>query len=245
MMRGAVATGPSGGGALVQEATANRIKQARMPYHSAVEAREVAEQALEWLHAQPPALSALALGAAAALEYLVPPFPGDSIAVAGGVLVAQGIVSIPAALLATTLGSIVGSLFMYGAGAMCGRHARVRAVVFRFIDAQKFERVAVVYRRWGRGLILANRFLPGLRVTFIVVAGLFGVPLVDVLLLGGISALAWNALLIGAGYAVGANLERVIELLERYTAAGWVIVASVLTMILARIVYKRLRRSAP
>jgi membrane protein DedA with SNARE-associated domain len=188
---------------------------------------------------QPPALSALALGGAAGLEYVVPPFPGDSISVAGGVLVAQGIVSIPAALIATTLGSIVGSLFMYGFGAMAGRHERLRRILFRFVDQKKFDRVSAVYRRWGRALVLANRFLPGLRVTFIVCAGLFGVPLMEVVILGGISALAWNALLIGAGYAVGANLDRVIDLLEQYTAAGWVVVASVVVIILARFIWKR------
>ncbi|MCC7072622.1 MAG: DedA family protein [Deltaproteobacteria bacterium] len=198
-----------------------------------------AADALAWLKEQPPWLSAAALGAAAVLEYVVPPVPGDAVSVAGGVLVAQGIISVPVALAVTTLGSIVGSMVMYGVGIAAGRYQRVRRLLGRLFTEERVERVAVSYRRWGRLIIVANRFLPGIRTTFIVAAGLFRVPLSDVIVFGGLSALLWNSLLIGVGWLVGANLEVLERVLADYTMVVWLALGGILVAIVARLWWRR------
>ncbi|MCC7112505.1 MAG: hypothetical protein IT382_24645, partial [Deltaproteobacteria bacterium] len=89
----------------------------------------------------------------------------------------------------------------------------------------------------------ANRFLPGIRTTFILGAGLFRVPLRDVVIFGGISALLWNALLIGVGWLLGANLDRLQGWLTDYTLVGWIVVAVVVIAAVARALFKRRRRT--
>lgn len=207
-----------------------------------MDAHNAATEALAWLKEQPQWLSVGALGAAAALEYIVPPVPGDAISLAGGVLVAQGVLSLPAALVATTLGSIVGSVAMYALGLAAGRHPRLRRLLARFFTEERVDAVALAYRRYGRLIIVANRFLPGIRTTFILGAGLFRVPLRDVVVFGGISALLWNSLLIGVGWLLGANLDRLQEWLTDYTLVGWIVVAVVLLALAARALLKRRRR---
>ncbi len=201
-----------------------------------------AADALAWLKEQPPWLSAVALGVAAALEYVVPPVPGDAVSIAGGVLVAQGVISVPAALAATTLGSVVGSVVMYAVGLAAGRHPRLRRLLARLFTEARVERVAAGYRRWGRLIIVANRFMPGIRTTFIVAAGLFRVPLTDVIVFGGLSALLWNSLLIGVGWLVGANLEHLERLLADYTLVVWLGLGGILVLLVARLTWRRWRR---
>ncbi len=201
-----------------------------------------AAEVLAWLKEQPPWLSASALGAAAVLEYVIPPVPGDAVSIAGGILVAQGVIGVPAALVATTIGSVIGSVVMYFVGLAAGRHPRLRRLLARFFTEQRVERVAAGYRKWGRLIIVANRFMPGIRTSFILAAGLFRVPLRDVVVFGGISALLWNTLLIGVGWLVGANLERLERLLAEYALVAWIALGVVVTALVVRALWRRKRR---
>lgn len=193
-----------------------------------MDAHTVAHESLEWLRLQPAWVSLGAIGAFAGLEYVVPPVPGDTVAIAGGVLVARDILPASLVLLVVTVGSVMGALAAFGVGRLAATHAGVRRVLFKLVDESAFEEAAVKYRRWGRWLIVANRFFPGVRASFLFAAGLFGVPLRDVALLAGLSALAWNALLIGAGVLLGANIDAVIDLVEKYSAFAWVALVLIL-----------------
>ena len=200
-----------------------------------MDAHAVAAQALDWLRAQPAWIAVGTIGVVAGLEYLAPPVPGDVMAIAGGVLVAQGMLSAPVVLLVVTACSVAGALAAYGIGRLAAKNERVRRVVFRFIKQVHFEAAAEKYRRHGRWLIVMNRFFPGVRASFIFAAGLFGVPVKEVAVLCAISALAWNALLIGAGVWLGANIHDVIDLVERYSAFAWSAVALIVVAVIVKI----------
>ena len=206
-----------------------------------MDAHAIATEALEWLRAQPAWLAVGTIGLVAALEYVAPPVPGDTVAIAGGVLVAQGILSGPLVLIVVTVCSVLGALAAYGIGRLAASNERVRRVLFRFIKQEQFEAAAVKYRRYGRWLIVMNRFFPGMRASFIFAAGLFGVPMRDVILLCAVSAFAWNALLIGAGFWLGANIDDVINLVERYSTFAWTALLLILGAIAVRVVVGVLR----
>lgn len=207
-----------------------------------MDAHAVAAEALEWLSTQPPWLAVGAIGAVAGLEYVAPPVPGDTVAIAGGVLVAQGMLSAPLVLLVVTACSVLGALAAWGIGRLAARDERVRRLLFRFIKEQHFEAAAAKYRRHGRWLIVMNRFFPGVRASFIFAAGLFGVPMRDVVVLCALSALVWNALLIGAGVWLGANIDDVITLVEDYSAFAWTALIAILGVLVAKIVLARVRK---
>lgn len=212
-----------------------------------MDAHAVAAEALEWLRAQPAWIAAGTIGVVAGLEYVAPPVPGDTVAIAGGVLVAQGILSAPLVLVVVTVFSVLGALAAYGIGRLAATNERVRRVLFRFIKEVHFEAAAVKYRKYGRWLIVMNRFFPGVRASFIFAAGLFGVPLRDVVILCAISALAWNALLIGAGVWLGANVDDVINLVEQYSAFAWTALALILVAVAVKLglAFVKARRGAP
>ncbi len=183
------------------------------------------------------------LFAASFVEYVFPPFPGDLVVVLGAWFAVQGQISWAATFAATTAGAIVGAWVDWRIGAALGRRleGRVhrRTVVHRLLTEERLAQFEASYRRWGRWLLAANRFLPGIRAFVFVAAGASGIPLRAVLLLGGISAVLWNALLLGAGALVAHNSDELVALFDRYTEAASVAVGAALVAGAAALVLRR------
>jgi membrane protein DedA with SNARE-associated domain len=70
--------------------------------------------------------------------------------------------------------------------------------------------------RHGVLVVLANRFLPGLRSVVSTTVGLLRMPVWQVVPAAALSIFAWNGLLIWGGLLAGENWERVIEVVNRY-----------------------------
>jgi membrane protein DedA with SNARE-associated domain len=72
-----------------------------------------------------------------------------------------------------------------------------------------------------------------------VAAGAARIPLRKVLLLGGLSAALWNALLLGVGALIARNLAEMGAILDRYTGAAWVAMGVVATFVVGRALLRR------
>ncbi len=177
---------------------------------------------LPWLdallqRAGPGALPLIAL--AAALEYLFPPFPGDAVTMLGGFYAVRAGVPIPWVLLAVMVGSLGGASADYAIGRYAGpRLERLRGGTWRLF-ALTPERLALWEERFRRRApywLAINRFLPGVRAPIFLAAGLSRVPFSKVILFGGLSTLLWNVGLMAVGVLLGAEAERLLELVERW-----------------------------
>lgn len=177
----------------------------------------------------------LVLFGASFVEYVFPPFPGDSIVVLGAFYAVRGAISWPVAFAAVTAGAVAGAWLDWRVGRALA--PRLAAGVARrgSLDAGRLARFEAAYRRWGGWLLLANRFLPGVRAFLFVAAGASAIPLRRVLLLGGVSAAAWNLLLLAVGGLVARNLDEMSRLLEEYTrlATAGLVVGALLLLGLA------------
>jgi len=179
-----------------------------------VDARRLAEMLADLLNRTGPA-APLLLFLAAFVEYVFPPFPGDLLVVLGAWYATHGRLSWPVTFVAVTGGAVVGAAVDWRVGRWLGARIGERAAAGR-LDRQQVERFEAAYRRWGGLLLVANRFLPGIRAFFFVAAGASGIPLWEVLLFGGLSAVLWNGLLLAAGAYLARNQEELIGLVERY-----------------------------
>ncbi len=180
--------------------------------------------------AGPLALVALAL--AAALEYVFPPFPGDTVTVFGGLFAIRGGLSPVLVFLAIMAGSLGGALLDYLFGRWVGRQLEQRREgkwIHRLPLVQLREWEQRFARRGALWLVL-NRFVPALRGPVFVAAGLSRLPPLKVLIFGGISAFAWNGLLFGAGWAVGGQADRLEALLTTYGRVAWAVVGLVVLL---------------
>lgn len=144
---------------------------------------------------------------ASMLEYLVPPIPGDAIALFGIFLCVSAGWSTPAVYAALNVGSVAGGMTAYAIGRAL--HDRERRP--RFLRGPRAtEAIAALterYTKYGVIYLALNRFVPAFRAFFFVAAGIAGLPALRVALWGLVSALAWNAILIGLGHALGASYE--------------------------------------
>jgi len=161
--------------------------------------------ALDSLASMPPELAYAALFTGAFVEYVFPPFPGDTVVVAGVALVVAFGWPLPPVFAAVTLGAAAGGLCDFAVGRWAARSGTVERM-----GPKKRAAIALLvsrFDRWGPAYLAINRFVPGVRALFFVAAGLAGLRTAPVLFWALVSATAWNALLVGLGIAVGGNVD--------------------------------------
>jgi len=185
----------------------------------------VLDRLLDTLSSHHRAWVLLVLFLAAGIEYLFPPFPGDSITLLGGVLVAARAWNPILVLATTTAGSVLGAMADYAIGAWIQRHPQ--SWLGRRLASPKLTRAVQAveqrFTRHGVAIIAVNRFMPGIRALFFVAAGYSGMPWRRVLAWGAISAALWNLLIIAVGMLLGGNLARMERFFTHYTSAVWLL----------------------
>ena len=101
------------------------------------------------------------------------------------------------------LGSAVGASITYWVARIGGRPIIDRfARLFR-LDLSLIARSEAQMQKWGAGLVLAGRVIPGVRTLVSIPAGLARIPFLKFFLATFIGAYIWCTLLIGAGYLLG------------------------------------------
>jgi len=176
---------------------------------------------------------------AAAIEYIFPPIPGDTIALFAVALAVRAELHWFPVYVAMTAGALLGGLAAWRFGVWLARHEDAWPSFLKTPGAVRaLDAVRRGYAQHGGLYLVGNRFLPALRAFFFVGAGLSGMRAAPVILYGGISAALWNALLLGVGYAVGNNWEALRELAERYSAATLILVLVVAVAIVGRFVWE-------
>lgn len=116
------------------------------------------------------ALTYLVIAGFVALDAVFPVVPGETLITSGGILAANGELSLPLVVLAGTLGGVVGDNASYLAGAKLGR--RVAPRLFKSERAERQLRWARhQLDRRGAVIILVARFVPGGRTATTFAAG--------------------------------------------------------------------------
>lgn len=204
------------------------------------------ELLLEWVrtHAGPWALAVIFGGAA--LEYMVPPLPADSVVLAGALLVISGQHSFAAVLLAAVAGGMFGAMSHYWLG---HRFLKADAMannkwVRRLTGKSGIETFFARFRKYGMWVIVFNRALPGVRAVTFVAAGAARLPFGRTMLAGLVSHTAWILMILGVGVSVGQSWEKIeaafsVYQTVVYTVAGVALVAYVGVRLVRR------RRRAP
>lgn len=179
----------------------------------------------------------------AVIENLIPPIPGDTITIFGAFLVGTGRLSYLLVYVATTLGSVIGFMLLVLLGRFLEREFFMKKN-YRFFSTQSIVTAERWFERYGYFVVLANRFLPGVRSVISLVSGITRLNLLKVLLLSLASASVWNLIWIQIGFILGNNWEVVREkaglLIGRYNIAmGIIITLGVLCFIIYKWIKKK------
>jgi membrane protein DedA with SNARE-associated domain len=196
------------------------------------------EEFLQTLQTLDPLLVYTVVFGIAFIENIFPPFPSDVVVVFAGSLVVLGHVDFTAILILATAGSTLGFLAMYKIGDWFGDHILEQGKI-SFIPAESVRKVEAWFARYGYWIIVFNRFLAGTRAVVSFFAGLSELHLGRTVALSFISALAWNAILVSAGFFLGHEWEKIGFYLTTYSQVVTAIIIIVVIMLIARFLYKK------
>lgn len=180
------------------------------------------------------------LGFLVALENLFPPIPSEIILPLAGFLTGQGRMDFPLAIFAATVGSMVGALMLYGVGYYFGER-RVRWMVVHWgkwlgFKEEDVDKADDWFDRYGGIAVMTARLIPIIRSLISIPAGLRKMPMARFAVYTTVGSLTWNSILIGAGWVLGENWDRV----EQYVGYLQYLVIAVVLVIAAWWVWARI-----
>ncbi|MGC4745379.1 DedA family protein [Micromonospora sp. DT201] len=191
-------------------------------------------------------LGAPGAGLAVALENLFPPIPSEVILPLAGFTASQGKMSLFAAIIWTTIGSVVGAVALYYVGVALGRD-RVRAIAARLplIKLSDIDKTETWFVRHGVKTVFFGRMIPIFRSLISIPAGVERMPIATFLLYTTLGSLIWNTVFVMAGYLLGENWHSV----ESYVGTFQNVVIAVCALgvgcfVVSRLIKMRRRRSA-
>ncbi len=121
------------------------------------------------------------------------------------------------------LGSVLGASIAYWVARLGGRPLVDKLARWARIDPAHLDNAEAQFHRWGAGLVLVGRVLPGIRTLISLPAGLARMPFFTFFVATFIGAYLWCTLLIGAGYVLGHEWALISAYLKKilpYLLAG-------------------------
>lgn len=155
------------------------------------------------------------------LIILIAIFSEDLACVAGGLLVAGGIIDFWFAVLAACLGVLIPDVILYALGRWIGNPI-LKYIPFRwFIKEEDIVKAEQMYRMRGVEIIFATRFLPGTRLPVYLVSGMIHVKFSFFLFYFILAMIIWAPLLVWISALVGQPMISYLTSYQDY--ALWLI----------------------
>ena len=195
----------------------------------------------EWIREAVGAGGYPVLGGLVLVENLFPPLPSELILPLAGFYVGEGELNFLLAVLAATLGSVVGALILYAIARRGGRPLVMRFSKILRVTDEDLDKADEWFDKRGSWVVLLGRLVPGARSLVSIPAGLSEMPVARFTLLTTAGSATWNTALIGAGWALGANYDKVGGVLG---PAGTIILTVAVLGGIAFIVWNYRRRAA-
>lgn len=146
------------------------------------------------------------------VESVFPPIPSEPILALGGYLAERGRLNVVLVVIAATVGATLGALVLYALGAWLGEERSKKILTkLPLVEASDFDNASAWFRRHGSPVVFFGRFVPIVRSLVSLPAGAQRMALVPFVLLTAAGSGLWNTLLVGAGYALGTQYDRVSE----------------------------------
>lgn len=158
-------------------------------------------------------LSYFGLALIIALENVFPPIPSEAVLPLAGFLTGQGRMNYFGAVLAATIGAVVGALVLYGIGYWFG-DARLRWLVRKYgrllgVSEGDLDKANAWFDKHEGMAVLICRVVPIVRSLISIPAGIRRMPILPFIGYTALGAGVWNSILIGAGWALGDNWDEV------------------------------------
>lgn len=168
------------------------------------------------------------------LESMVFPVPSEAVMPFAGFLIVDGQFTFTGVIIASTLGSIVGSLASYAMGYYGGKPFIKRFGKYLLLDTHDLEITERFFAKRGELTIFISRFIPVIRHMISIPAGLGKMNLWKFIIYTTLGAGLWNAFLTYVGYKLKSNWMEVME----YSHTIDIVVVAVLGLAFLYYAYK-------
>jgi membrane protein DedA with SNARE-associated domain len=191
----------------------------------------------DWVVGLMETLGAPGAGIAVAVENLFPPIPSEIILPLAGFAASRGDLDLVAAIVFTTLGSLIGALALYGIGAWLGID-RIKWIAKKLplVDVSDVDKTEEWFKKHGSKAVFFGRMLPIFRSLISIPAGIERMPVWKFALLTTAGSLIWNTIFILAGFWLGeqwhiveqyADILKYVVIAVVVAAVGWFVISRV------------------
>jgi len=162
------------------------------------------------------------------------PLPEDITLVAGGVIAGLGYANVHAMFALTMFGVLLGDAAIF----LLGHHYGARILQWRFVarvlTPSRYAKVQQKFERYGNRMLFIARFLPGMRTTVYLTAGMtHRVSFLRFLLLDSVAALISVPFWVYLGYFGADNHEWLVKWMGRGQSSLWALVGILALTLLA------------
>jgi len=173
-----------------------------------------------------------------ALESMIAPVPSEVVMPFAGYLALQGKFNFWLALLASSIGSIFGSLLSYCIGFYGGRPLVLKFGRYLLLEEEHLKWTENWFSKQGDKTIFISRFIPVVRHLISIPAGIAKMAMHKFLVYTFIGATIWNFLLLYAGFKLGSHWDKI----HQFSKELDVIFIAAVVLFLAYFVWKHHRR---
>jgi membrane-associated protein len=149
------------------------------------------------------------------VENIFPPYPGDTVILAGAFIAGEGNVGYFGVLISIVTGGVAGGMFLYYIGRFKGRSYFMRRDS-KYFGKSSLVRVERLFDKYGNVVLIFSRFFAGVRSAISIAAGLGNVRPARMLILTLLGNFLWCGLLVGLMIYSKFNWRMILNLVKDY-----------------------------
>jgi len=166
------------------------------------------------------------------------PIPEDIPIISAGYLIHLGQSSWVSALLVCMAGVLIGDTLIFWFGRRLGNQLLQSRLVMFFTTPKRIRKIKAYYRKYGQKIIIAGRFLPGLRAPIFFVAGSSGVRYSRFITFDGIAALVSVPIWLILGANFGDEIDSLLAHISRAKHIAFAVLGGLVLLYAVYLVYK-------
>ena len=169
------------------------------------------------------------------------PIPAIAILLAAGAVAGRGEINLAGILAAATLGTVAGDVVLYQGGRWRGGLVLRGLCSFSLAPDTCVRKTETSFERLGWKALVIAKFVPGLAFLAAPVAGVLRMPWAPFLLFDTLGALLYNAAVIGLGFVLHDQLDRVLGWFQSLGSAAIPVVVGAILLFCAWRIYEKRR----
>lgn len=175
-----------------------------------------------------------------AIENIFPPIPSEVILTFGGFATTISNITVLGAILASTIGSVLGAIILYWIGRFLNEDRLDRLTRSKLGGILGLKKTDIKksfnwFNSKGKYAVFFGRFIPIVRSLVSIPAGMSAMPIIPFLILTTIGSAIWNTALIILGRFAGASWGKIAQYVGKYS--NIVLILFIAAFILGIIIY--------